>query len=235
MGDSARERVLVTGGASGIGAAIVAQQRALGRDVCVIDKQPGGIVADLGVAAEVEAALDQALADGPIHRLVNNVGYIRVANLAELDVDDALRTYEINVIAAMRCAKALLPGMREAGFGRIVNIASRAALGKAGRSAYSGSKAGIIGITRTWALELGQHGITVNAISPGPIRTAMFEAANPAGEPRTQQIIDAIPVKRVGEPDDIAAAVGFLLDDRGFITGQNLNVCGGMTIGAAPL
>ena len=235
MAESTRERVLVTGGASGIGAAIAAQQRELGRDVVVIDKQPGGIEADLGDAAQVEAAIAEALAGGPIHRLVNNVGYIRVANLDELDIDDALRSYEINVVAAMRCAQGLLPGMREAGFGRIVNIASRAALGKAGRSAYSGSKAGIIGITRTWALELGQHGITVNAISPGPIRTAMFEAANPAGEPRTQQIIDAIPVKRVGEPEDVAAAVGFLLDEAGFITGQNLNVCGGMTIGAAPL
>lgn len=227
--------MLVTGGASGIGAAIAAQQRGLGRDVVVIDKQPGGIEADLSDSAQVEAAIAEALADGPIHRLVNNVGYIRVANLDELDIDDALRSYEINVVAAMRCAQGLLPGMKEAGFGRIVNIASRAALGKAGRSAYSGSKAGIIGITRTWALELGRHGITVNAISPGPIRTAMFEAANPAGEPRTQQIIDAIPVKRVGEPEDVAAAVGFLLDEAGFITGQNLNVCGGMTIGAAPL
>ena len=235
MAESTRERVLVTGGASGIGAAIAAQQRELGRDVVVIDKQPGGIEADLGDAAQVEAAIAEALAGGPIHRLVNNVGYIRVANLDELDIDDAMRSYEINVVAAMRCAQGLLPGMKEAGFGRIVNIASRAALGKAGRSAYSGSKAGIIGITRTWALELGQHGITVNAISPGPIRTAMFEAANPAGEPRTQQIIDAIPVKRVGEPEDVAAAVGFLLDEAGFITGQNLNVCGGMTIGAAPL
>lgn len=235
MGESKNDRVLVTGGASGIGAAIVDRQRALGRDVVVIDKQPGGIVADLGSADEVAGALAEALAGGPIHRLVNNVGYIRVANLADLDFDDALRTYEINVIAAMRCAQALLPGMRDAGFGRIVNIASRASLGKAGRTAYSGSKAGLIGVTRTWALELGQHGITVNAVSPGPIRTAMFEAANPPGDPRTQQIIDAIPVKRAGEPDDVAAAVGFLLDESGFITGQNLNVCGGMTIGAAPL
>lgn len=235
MGESRNERVLVTGGASGIGATIADQQRALGREVVVIDKQPGGIQADLGDAAQVEAALAEALADGPIHRLVNNVGYIRVANLADLDIEDALRTYEINVVAAMRCAQGLLPGMREAGFGRIVNVASRASLGKAGRTAYSGSKAGIIGVTRTWALELGQHGITVNAVSPGPIRTAMFEAANPAGDPRTQQIIDAIPVKRVGEPSDVAAAVAFLLDEAGFITGQNLNVCGGMTIGAAPL
>lgn len=235
MGEQAAERVLVTGGASGIGAAIVDRQRSLGRDVVVIDKQPGGIEADLSDAEQVRAALEQALAGGPIHRLVNNVGYIRVANLEELDFDDAMRTYEINVIVAMRCAQALLPGMRDAGFGRIVNIASRASLGKAGRSAYSGSKAGIIGLTRTWALELGVHGITVNAVSPGPIRTAMFEAANPAGDPRTQQIIDAIPVKRVGEPDDVAAAVSFLLDEHGFITGQNLNVCGGMTIGAAPL
>ena len=230
-----KERVLVTGGASGIGAAIVEQQRGLGRDVVVIDKQPGGIQADLSDAEQVAAALEEALAGGPIHRLVNNVGYIRVANLEDLEIEDALRTYEINVVAAMRCAQALLPGMRDARFGRIVNIASRAALGKAGRSAYSGSKAGIIGVTRTWALELGQHGITVNAVSPGPIRTAMFAAANPAGEPRTQAIIDAIPVKRVGEPSDVAAAVSFLLDEAGFITGQNLNVCGGMTIGAAPL
>lgn len=235
MAETTTERVLVTGGASGIGAAIVEQQRSLGRDVVVIDKQPGGIQADLADAAQVADALTEALAGGPIHRLVNNVGYIRVAALEDLEIEDALRTYEINVVAAMRCAQALLPGMREAGFGRIVNIASRAALGKAGRSAYSGSKAGIIGVTRTWALELGQHGITVNAVSPGPIRTAMFDAANPAGDPRTQQIIDAIPVKRVGEPADIAGAVGFLLDEAGFITGQNLNVCGGMTIGAAPL
>ncbi|MCR8669533.1 SDR family NAD(P)-dependent oxidoreductase [Agrococcus sp. HG114] len=234
MGGS-KERVLVTGGASGIGAAIVEQQRGLGRDVIVIDKQPGGIQADLSDGAQVAAALEEALADGPIHRLVNNVGYIRVAELEQLEIEDALRTYEINVIAAMRCSQALLPGMREARFGRIVNIASRAALGKAGRSAYSGSKAGIIGVTRTWALELGKHGITVNAVSPGPIRTAMFEAANPADDPRTRAIIDAIPVKRVGEPSDIAAAVGFLLDEAGFITGQNLNVCGGMTVGAAPL
>lgn len=235
MVETTRERVLVTGGASGIGAALVARQQRLGRDVIVIDKQAGGIQADLGDAAQVEAALAEALRDGPIHRLVNNVGYIRVANLEDLDIDDVMRTYEINVVAAMRCAQALLPGMREAGFGRIVNIASRASLGKAGRSAYSGSKAGIIGVTRTWALELGQYGVTVNAVSPGPIRTAMFEAANPAGEPRTQALIDAIPVKRVGEPEDIASAVGFLLDDAGFITGQNLNVCGGMTVGAAPL
>jgi 3-oxoacyl-[acyl-carrier protein] reductase len=235
MAGSTTERVLVTGGASGIGAAIADRQRSLGREVVVIDKQPGGIQADLADAEQVGAALEEALADGPIHRLVNNVGYIRVAALEELEIEDALRTYEINVVAAMRCAQALLPGMREAGFGRIVNVASRAALGKAGRTAYSGSKAGIIGVTRTWALELGQHGITVNAVSPGPIRTAMFEAANPAGDPRTQAIIDAIPVKRVGEPDDVAAAVAFLLDEGGFITGQNLNVCGGMTVGAAPL
>jgi NAD(P)-dependent dehydrogenase (short-subunit alcohol dehydrogenase family) len=235
MGESRNERVLVTGGANGIGAAIADRQRALGREVVVIDKQPGGIQADLGDAAQLEAALAEALDGGPIDRLVNNVGYIRVANLEDLDIEDALRTYEINVVAAMRCAQALLPGMREAGFGRIVNVASRASLGKAGRTAYSGSKAGIIGVTRTWALELGRYGITVNAVSPGPIRTAMFEAANPAGDPRTQQIIDAIPVKRVGEPDDVAAVVGFLLDESGFVTGQNLNVCGGMTIGAAPL
>ena len=131
------------------------------------------------------------------------------------------------------CAQALVPGMREAGFGRIVNIASRAALGKELRTAYSATKAGLQGMTRTWALEEGKQGITVNAVAPGPIATELFMNANPADSERTKAIVNSIPVGRMGTPDDVAHAAAFLLStDAGFITGQTLYVCGGMTVGA---
>jgi NAD(P)-dependent dehydrogenase (short-subunit alcohol dehydrogenase family) len=122
--------------------------------------------------------------------------------------------------------------MRAAGFGRIVNIASVAALGKRDRTAYSASKAALCGMTRTWALELGRDGITVNAIAPGAIDTSAFRSANPAsGKPSGT---DRIPVGRLGTPDDVAHAASFLLSARaGFVSGQVLYVCGGSTIGAA--
>ena len=96
----------------------------------------------------------------------------------------------LNLRCALQCMQALLPGMQAAGFGRIVNMSSRAALGKELRTAYSATKAGLIGMTRVWALELGRHGITANAIGPGPIRTELFDRANPPDAPRTQAIID---------------------------------------------
>ena len=130
--------------------------------------------------------------------------------------------------------QTLLPAMKREGIGRVVNIASRAALGKELRTAYAATKAGLIGMTKTWALELGAHGITVNAVGPGPIRTELFEAANPPGDPRTQAIIDRVPVRRLGTPEDVAGAVGYLCSDgAGFVTGQVLYVCGGMTVGGA--
>jgi NAD(P)-dependent dehydrogenase (short-subunit alcohol dehydrogenase family) len=128
--------------------------------------------------------------------------------------------------------QALLPLMKKAGFGRIVNISSRAALGKEDRTVYSATKAGLLGMTRTWALETAAFGVTVNAIGPGPIATELFTSGNPPDAPKTKRIVEAIPVKRMGQPEDIAHAVASLLDDRsGFITGQVLYVCGGMTVG----
>ena len=228
------QRVLITGGASGIGAAIAERCRAEGYEPVVIDRVGDGIRADLSDAADTERALREALAGGPITRLVNNVGVVVPADaesqtLAEFDL-----AISLNLRCAFQCMQALLPGMKEAGFGRIVNMSSRAALGKELRTAYSATKAGLIGMTRVWALELGRHGITANAIGPGPIRTELFDRANPPDAPRTRAIIESVPVKRVGTADDVAHTASYLLDERsGFVTGQVIYVCGGMTVGVA--
>lgn len=229
-----QERVLVTGGAAGIGAATAARCREDGYEVVVIDRVGDGIIADLADPAATAAALETALKDGPITRLVNNVGTVRPGPVERQTIEDLDAVVSLNLRCSLQCLQALLPGMKAAGFGRVVNIASRAALGKEDRSVYAATKAGLMGMAKVWALELGRFGITANCIGPGPIRTELFDRVNPEGDPRTQAIIDGVPVRRLGMPADIAHAASYLLDARsGFVTGQTLYVCGGMTVGAA--
>jgi len=193
------------------------------------------LLADLSDVDSTAAALDEVLAGGPVTRLVNNVGAVFPGPLSEQTLSTIDAAYALNLRCAVQCTQALLPGMTEAGFGRVVNMASRAALGKELRTAYAASKAGLIGLTRVWALELGPLGVTVNAIGPGPIATELFNNANPPGAPRTEAIVNSVPVRRIGQPDDISHAVGFFLDQRaGFVNGQILYVCGGLTVGVAP-
>ena len=238
---SAEERVLVTGAARGVGAAIADRCRADGFQVISIDLEPAdgadlALTADLTDPASTERALEQALAGGPITRLVNNVGTVRPAGVNEQTDDDLDAVLTLNLRCALRCTQALLPGMTAAGFGRIVSLSSRAALGKPLRSAYAASKAGILGMTRVWALELAGLGITANALAPGPIATELFERANPPDSPRTADLISSIPVGRLGRPEDVAHAAAFFLDERsGFFTGQTLHACGGMTVGTDAL
>jgi 3-oxoacyl-[acyl-carrier protein] reductase len=234
------ERLLVTGGASGIGRAIALAGVERGWDVIVIDRSVSdvgrSVLADLSDRDSTAAGLVEALSSGPITRLVNNVGAVFPASLEKQTLDELDASHMLNVSSAVQCAQALLPGMTDARFGRIVNMSSRAALGKELRTAYAAAKAGLIGLTRVWALELGSVGVTVNAIGPGPIATDLFMNANPAGSPRTQAIVDSVPVGRLGTPEDVAHAAGFFLDGRsGFVTGQTLYVCGGLTVGVSPL
>lgn len=231
---SSPRRVLITGGSQGIGAAIVARCLDDGYEPVVLDRTgDGAIHCDLSDPVSTQAALNQAIADGPITRLVNNVGAVFANTVSEQSLEEFDAAVALNLRSAFLCTQALLPGMREAGFGRIVSMSSRAALGKERRTVYAATKAGLQGMTRTWALEEGHHGITVNAVAPGPIATELFTQANPADSPKTQSILNSVPVKRMGTPADVAHAVSYFLDDRSsFVTGQIQYVCGGLTIGA---
>ncbi len=237
MGDFA----LVTGGSRNIGGAISRRLTGDGFRVIVLDIVPPEhddlelfLPVDLSDAAATARALAQAVSGRAVTRLVNNAGIVQPASLEETTPASLDQVAAINLKAPILCAQAVLPAMKAAGRGRIVNISSRAALGKELRTAYAATKAGLHGMTKTWALELGAHGITVNAVGPGPIRTSLFDAVNPADSPRTQAILAKVPVGRLGTPEDVADAVSYFVSDRaGFVTGQVLYVCGGMTIGAA--
>lgn len=234
---------LVTGGSNGIGAAIVSARSVLGETVINLDRdQPGPgaagetVRADLADRDQVREAMAAITVGHDITRVVNCAGAALLDALEDIDPDDFSRTMDLNVLAPALVVQACLPAMKRRRFGRIVNIASRAALGKGLRTAYAGSKGALISATRVWALELGQHGITVNAIGPGPIETELFRHANPPDSPVTRQMRDGIPVGRFGQPEDVALAADYFLDDRaGFVTGQTLYVCGGLTVGVVPL
>jgi NAD(P)-dependent dehydrogenase (short-subunit alcohol dehydrogenase family) len=237
-----REAVLVTGGSNGIGRATVERLLQDGFDVFNLDLEAPQhrlanetfVQADLVDEAGLHATLLRLVAERPITRLVNNAGIVRPATIDTVTRGDLQSVMAVNLAGSITCVQALLPAMRAARFGRIVNISSRAALGKTERVAYASIKAALHGLTRTLALELGPDGISVNAIGPGPIASALFDRVNPPGAPATQRIIDAIPVRRMGQPSEVAHMVASLLDTRaGFVTGQVLYVCGGMTVGLA--
>ncbi len=237
-----QHRVLVTGASRGIGRAICDRLHADGYAVVGVARTrpaslPEGIAfhcADLSRPEEIKALLQELAAQGPYHGLINNVGLVPLDRIEDVRLDDLHRAVALNLEVAIMCTQALLGGMRAAGFGRIVNISSRAALGKQSRTVYSITKAGVIGMTRTWALELAAQGITVNAVAPGPIATEFFLDANSNQDTATAKLLSSIPVGRIGTPEEVAHTVAYLLDRRSaYVTGQTHFVCGGLTIGAA--
>jgi NAD(P)-dependent dehydrogenase (short-subunit alcohol dehydrogenase family) len=233
--------VVVTGGSNGIGRGIVARLAEDGFYPINLDIRPAPndapgtfMQVDLSDAAAATAALDEAVRRYEPYGLVNNVGMVKPDALEATDLADFERVITLNLRTAVLSAQKLVPAMRAVGSGRIVNISSRAALGKELRTGYAASKAGLLGLTKTLALELARDHITVNAIGPGPIATELFNIANPPDSPRTKEIIDGVPVGRLGAPADIAHATAFFMSESAsFVTGQVLYVCGGMTVGRA--
>ena len=238
------ESTLVTGGSSGIGRAICEMLLAQGASVVNLDyatpawSHPRLVSyrADLTQQEATQQVAAQLCAEHAIAAVVNNAGATRPGTIDTVTLADLDHVVSLQLRAGLILIQAALPSLRACGHGRIVNMSSRAALGKPERVAYSSVKAGLIGLTRTLAMELGRDGITVNAIAPGPIATELFHSSNPADAPQTRRIIESIAVKRLGTPEDVARATLFFLSpDNGFITGQVLYVCGGTTLGIAPL
>jgi NAD(P)-dependent dehydrogenase (short-subunit alcohol dehydrogenase family) len=230
---------MITGASRGIGLATAHLLAALGHRVVGIARKPpaqgfpGEFHAlDLGEPQARDVILAGIVAAEAVDAVVNNLGIAQMEPVGEITSAALRHQFELNIVATVAVTQACLPGMRAQRWGRIVNLSSRAALGKEGRSGYATTKAGLMGLTRTWALELARDGITVNAVAPGPIGTEMFATHNPPQAPGTLAMLSQIPVGRIGHPDEVAAAIAFFLgEDAGFITGQVLYVCGGLSIG----
>ena len=241
---------LVTGAGRGIGAATARRLAADGAAVAVADLTAGdteetataisdsggtamGLSCDVTVADQVEAAVERVVAElGRVDILVNNAGVIRDNLLFKMSEDDWDTVIAVHLRGAFLCSREAQRHMVAQRYGKIVNLSSISALGNRGQANYSAAKAGIQGLTRTLAIELGPFGINVNAVAPGFIATAMTDATARRMGVEPEQFREAVaamvPLRRIGLPTDIAGVVSFLVSkDASYITGQTLYVDGG--------
>jgi 3-oxoacyl-[acyl-carrier protein] reductase len=241
---------LVTGGAQGIGAAVARRLAAAGASVAVLDVQrdaAAGMAAQLADAGgsalglggdvsrreDVQAAVDSVVERfGALHILVNNAGVIRDNLLFKMSDDDWTMVMDVHLRGAFLASQLAQKHMVEARYGRIVSMSSTSALGNRGQANYSTAKAGLQGLTKTLAIELGPFGVTANAVAPGFIETAMTRATaariGTTFEQMREATAAAVPVRRGGVPEDVANAVTFFCaEESGYITGQVLYVDGG--------
>jgi 2-hydroxycyclohexanecarboxyl-CoA dehydrogenase len=243
----ANRTALVTGGASGIGAATCRRLAAEGARVAVTDMNLDGardVAGEIDGAAfeldvrsldSVRAAVEGTESElGPIDILVNNAGFDEWSWFT--DTDEALwrRVLEVNLVGVIACTHAVLPGMQERRRGRIVNVSSEAGrVGSSGSAVYSAAKGGVLGLTKALALENGRYGVTINAVAPGPIDTPLLmgapERLGDIGQKLVDTMVGSTNLRRLGQPDEVAAAIAFLAsDDASYVTGQSLGVSGGL-------
>lgn len=235
---------IVTGGSAGIGRSICQHLLAEGYTVLNLSRRASadshaGLIdwpVDLADADATRETLAAIAARHDVTTVVHNAGVIRPALLADVRLGDLRYLANLHLAAGILIVQATLDAMKTAGFGRIVIVGSRAMLGLQTRTAYAATKAAQVGMARTWAMELGPHGITVNVVAPGPVVTDMFTEVVPEDSDQAERIAAGLPVRRLGRPDDVARAVMFLVSpDNGFVTGQCLMVCGGASLGSLVL
>ena len=241
---SLHRTVVVTGASAGIGQRIAGSLLDEGCTVIALSRHRGGLTHPRLLAVEVDltdpaatrAAAAHVCAAHAVTEIVHNAGAIRPAPVDKVELTDLHALVDLHLSAALILLQAALPAMRAARHGRIVLMATRGMLGLAERSAYAATKAGMLGLVRTWAVELAAHGITANVVAPGPVHSEMFDAVLPPGSGKAEALAQRIPVGRIGEPEDVARAVRFFLaPEAGFITGQTLYVCGGTSLGGLTL
>jgi NAD(P)-dependent dehydrogenase (short-subunit alcohol dehydrogenase family) len=235
---------VVTGGSAGIGKAICELFLEQGYDVVSMARRKSDLAHERMHSIEVDLVDRPATAEATkelvrrfeVTTVVHNAGVIKPALLPEVKLSDLDTLLDLHLGCAIQLVQATLPAMKAAKFGRVILLSSRAALGLATRTNYSATKAGMLGMARTWALELGADGITVNVVAPGPIRTDMFYDVVDMGSEKERALAQSVPVKRLGEPADVARAVAFFADPaNSFVTGQVLYVCGGTSVGSLAL
>lgn len=238
---------IVTGGASGIGAAIARRLANDGAMVAIFDinadaavaaahgiERDGGKAVGIGVDVSDRQSIDAGVAEvrarlGRPAILVNNAGMSTEGPFLELTAETWNRVLAINLTGTFDCCQAVLPDMIEERWGRIVNISSSSVhSGSAQMAAYVSSKSGVVGLTKVLALEFSPHGVTVNTIPPGFIDTPMLRATESRGKLDVDAQERRTPVRRIGQPEDVAAACAFLVsEEAGYITGQVIGVNGG--------
>lgn len=234
------QRAVVTGGSSGIGAATCQTLLDAGYEVINVSRRPAAIqserlrsvAVDLTDAAATREVFFALAKETPATTVIHCAGVTREKILEEASLEDLDALANLHLGAALSLVQANLPAMKTARFGRIVLVSTRAVLGLAKRTVYAATKAGMISLARTWALELAPHGITANAVAPGPIAdTEMFHQIIPPE--KIDAVARSIPVGRPGTPADVARAIMFFASpEASFVTGQTLFVCGGTSVGS---